>query len=392
MRNGKPLLALLALVSLMVFAACGAAGSDGSADEGKGITTETGEAAQDASEKGRQAAEADGGRTDLPSEQVSLAVLNGKDEMTQRVAAHFKKAVKPLGWTQIPCDGAGKIKALQTCVEGQTRSNPAAIFTFGFDPSEIEGALKKLQDEDIPVINLGRPISENEFVTASYTVDEEAQGELLNDFLKDKLESVDSSTRNLATFGLPTGGWEQAEDRLKNRLDDLDPQYVEEFTTDISKKKKMEETTKKQVKEVLTDNSDIKAFYHYYGPAATITGKTLGEEGIKAKGFPEKPLVLAWNGDTTVLEGMRKGQIDAITDVAYEGTVWVGLDQLAQEVARNKELPPEPRPRYPITFLEPELITPEVIPPKGEYRKPEDDFVTFFETKWKEEFGEPEPE
>jgi hypothetical protein len=79
-----------------------------------------------------------------------------------------------------------------------------------------------------------------------------------------------------------------------------------------------------------------------------------------------------------------------------EADGWAAVDQLAEMFARDGSLDSLPEDW---TELEPlygtdirngesiQVIDESNLPPEGEYVPPKVDFVTFFKTKWKEEFG-----
>jgi hypothetical protein len=86
---------------------------------------------------------------------------------------------------------------------------------------------------------------------------------------------------------------------------------------------------------------------------------------------------------------MKAGAVDVALDVPYDAGPWVGVDQLLQFWGLDKPFAKEPQPTYPGigTVYDYEVITKDNLPPEGEYRTPKNDFVTFFKTKWADQFG-----
>ena len=85
---------------------------------------------------------------------------------------------------------------------------------------------------------------------------------------------------------------------------------------------------------------------------------------------------------------MRAGAIDAVSDVPYDASGWVAVDQIAEFEARETPMSPEPQPDYPGigTVYDYVVVDSSNLPPEGEYRVPENDYQTFFKTKWSNEF------
>ena len=56
--------------------------------------------------------------------------------------------------------------------------------------------------------------------------------------------------------------------------------------------------------------------------------------------------------------------------------------------ARETPFDTSPQPSYGgLEIFDYAIVTKENLPPAGQYRESKNDFVTFFKTKWQEEFG-----
>ena len=104
--------------------------------------------------------------------------------------------------------------------------------------------------------------------------------------------------------------------------------------------------------------------------------------------FPDKPYVVTFHADLGTQDLMRRGAIDAVFDVPYDAAGWVAADQAAEYFARRTPIPKTPPPAYGgFDIYDYAMVTNDNLPPKGQYRTPKNDFVTFFKTKWLDEFG-----
>ena len=100
-------------------------------------------------------------------------------------------------------------------------------------------------------------------------------------------------------------------------------------------------------------------------------------------------MVATFHADLGTLELMKQGTVDVVVDVPYDASPWIGVDQLLEHFARDTAFEKAPQPSYPGVgdVFDYEVVTSDNLPPDGEYRAPKVDFVTFFQTKWKTEFG-----
>ena len=66
----------------------------------------------------------------------------------------------------------------------------------------------------------------------------------------------------------------------------------------------------------------------------------------------------------------------------------MAVDQAAEFFSRGKAFDKNPAPDYGgFEIYDYVLVTKDNLPPEGQYRTPKNDFVTFFKTKWQDEFG-----
>jgi hypothetical protein len=86
---------------------------------------------------------------------------------------------------------------------------------------------------------------------------------------------------------------------------------------------------------------------------------------------------------------MRQGAIDFTSEVNYDASVWMGMDQLAEHWARDTEISKENQPKYPVAgdFFTYVIVDKSNLPPKGQYVAPAWDVPSYFQAKWAAEFG-----
>ena len=139
---------------------------------------------------------------------------------------------------------------------------------------------------------------------------------------------------------------------------------------------------------MLEDHDKLKAVWVADGNSVEFAGKAVNK-AFKDLQFPDRPLVLGFNADPKAAEAIRDDEADAVADVAYDATLWIALDRIAELIGRDEQLNSVSVDDYPLDFLDIALVTKDNAPAKKKFREPKEDFVTFFTEKWKEEFGAP---
>jgi ABC-type sugar transport system substrate-binding protein len=197
------------------------------------------------------------------------------------------------------------------------------------------------------------------------------------------MQDVPENERTIVVHDFPTP-WASA--RTKAMLEVIKQANVKVVDTVQSDAANLVDGTRKVVSDQLTKHPDVKGIYLAFDSAAPGAAQAVGQK-FAGKAFPERPFVATFHGDLATLDLMRRGAIDMVVDVAYDATAFVAADQAAQFFARGTEISKEPRPDYPITFLDQVVLEADgELPAQGQYRETEDDFVTFFTEKWKKEF------
>lgn len=351
----------------------------------KGVESQQGSVADRAEAAGKQAALDAGGRSKVPRANIALLMANGKDDSSKRLKGALEVAGKVhLGWIPQPCDGKGDAKMLEKCAMGAIDSGSVDfIISAGNEPKDMSRILKKADFKDIPLINIRASVAPNPLIDASYVPDDRAQSSVLNRFMINRLEQVPRADRKIVVHTSSTGGGSARVEQLKRDIEGTGIQIVEETETDLKKPK----TANKKVKEQLEEHKGLKAVWLAHETSVEPAGKAV-KKAFKDKEFPDRPLVLGFNADPKAAEALRDDEADAVADVAYDATLWIALDRAAEHLGRQEPLP-KVLPDYPLDFLDIALVTKDNAPAEKKYREPEEDFVTFFVAKWREEFGPP---
>jgi len=378
-------LALLVCAFAVFAAACG---DDDDDSAGTGDTTgqaggdERTEAARTA---GLEAASAAGEQVEVPQITVGFVNILGAVESAQRAERTFKEATDVLGWTVNSCDAQGDPTRMARCADSLLDQNVDVLTVLGIEPSLIKAQLQKARQQNVPVVEFSGQVASDPLFAGTYYPDEPEAGQVLTDYVMEKLNELPDETVPISVIDYPVEWSTARTDTLKAAIADQEKvEIAVEATTDAAN---LVEGTRKQVNDQLTANPNLKAFWFGFDSAGQAGGQAV-QSRFAGETFPDKPLVVTFHADLATIELMRAGAVDAVSDVPYDAAGWIAADQIAEFVARDTPMADEPQPEYPGvgTIYDYVVVDTANLPAEGEYRTPENDFVTFFTTKWQNEF------
>jgi hypothetical protein len=116
----------------------------------------------------------------------------------------------------------------------------------------------------------------------------------------------------------------------------------------------------------------------------------MAQEVGRAQSGTRRTVVAGLYANPQAIAGIRAGTIDAVSDLPWQSSVWVGMDQVLQNITRKARIAGSQAVyrRYRLPFMRPYVIdrrnvgnSGAVIPVYGP------DYQTYFTTKWRKEFG-----
>ncbi len=387
MRKRFTWVGLVALVCALAVVAA-ACGDDDSGSSSAADTTAQGGAdarAETAKASGLEAATAAGTPVAVPATTIGFVNIVGAVESAQRAERTFKEATDVLGWKVNSCDAQGDPTKMARCADSLLDQKVDVLVVLGIEPSLIKAQLNKAKKQNVPVVEFSGQVAPDPLFAGTYYPDETQAGQVLTDYLMPKLNEVDADTVPIAVTDYPVQWSTERTDTLRAAVKDQSKVKIAvEATTDAAN---LVEGTRKQVNDQLTADPDLKAFWFGFDSAGQAGGQAVAAK-FPGKTFPDKPLVVTFHADLATNELMRSGAIDAVSDVPYDASGWIAVDQIAGFEARQTPMATTPQPEYPGmgTVYDYVIVDSSNIPPKGEYRVPENDYQTFFTTKWQNEF------
>lgn len=387
-RSWAPLVVLVLALGMLVAACGGGSDTTGGGEEAEGNAKPTG--IQEGTGNRKEAAEAAAAKVaespvKLPAKKVGILQILGSIESAQRAENALKEATSTLGWSATVCDAQGEPTKMAACGESLLNSGSEAIFVIGIEPSLIKAQLIKAKKMGVPMIEVTGQVEPDPNWSGTYYPDEGKAGQILSESLMKKLESVEG-TAEIAVADYPAG-WGHARTEELEKAVSKSGGKVKISAKSVTDAANLVQGTQQTVTDQLTQNPNLKAFWFAFDSAGQAGAPVIASK-YAGKEFPERPWVVTFHADLGTIELMRKGEINEVVDVPYDASAWIGVDQAAEYFARETPFDTSPQPSYGgFEIFDYAIVTKENLPPAGQYREPKNDFVTFFKTKWQEEFG-----
>ena len=378
-------LAALVCALALLAAACGDDDDSSSSTPATDTAAQGDARTQLAEESGLAAATAIGEKVEVPPLNVGFVNIVGAVESAQRAERTFTEAADVLGWKVNSCDAQGDPTQMARCSDSLLDQNVDVLVVLGIEPSLIKAQLSKAKNQNVPVVEFSGQVAPDPGFAGTYYPDEPAAGQVLTDYLVEKLNALPDATVPIAVTDYPVQWSTARTDTLRKAVEGQSKIKIEvDATTDAAN---LVEGTRKQVNDQLTANPDLKAFWFGFDSAGQAGAQAV-QQKFPGETFPDKPMVVTFHADLSTIDLMRAGAIDAVSDVPYDASGWVAVDQIAEFFARETPMASEPQPQYQGVgdTYDYVVVDSTNLPPEGEYRTPEHDYQTFFTTKWSNEF------
>jgi ABC-type sugar transport system substrate-binding protein len=416
MRIRRNLLLVVAVLALAVFAtACGSSGGSSSAtsssapsaagsEEGsteasseestgeeasgeantESVGAQTGALAEEAKEAGEKAATESGKPMTLPSD-ITVGLVQGTDEseVSRRTEHAVKEAVEILGWKSKICVGQGVPTKIGQCAQSLVDANVNVILSNANEPAYINRALRVAKEKEIPFFNVGGDVPSSSYFAGSYVPNDAKMGEALNELLFKEMEAREGNELAIQD-SKAVGALVTRREALQKGIEEHpEVEVVAENETDFANPTP---SVTSAVRTVLTAHPDTTAFWgslDFDFPVISHTAEAMAKGG-------ELPIIVGFFGDKANLALIEEEKGTGVVEVASEADSYIALDQYIEMLTRKVAPSQEkfaPETFYSLDFGKPTVVTKENLPPKGQYVEPPADFVTFFSTKWGDEFG-----
>lgn len=350
-----------------------------------GITPSTGARGRYDAAEGIKAAQRAGKPVKLPKKKAGILQIVGAVVSAQRAERGLQAALKAIGWSFVRCDAQGDPAKMEACGQSLLNQKIDVLFNLGVEPSLINGTLQRAQRENVLVIAFGGMVTGSP-LEYNYGPNEAAVGELLATHMVSELNKL-PGTKPIAIWDFPAVWATARTKRLRKKLE-TNPsiQLKHDSTVDGLN---VVDGTRAGVAAQLTQTPNLKGIWIAFDSAAFGAAQAIAQK-FPGKSFPDSPCIYTFHADQPNLEAMRRGDICALSDSAYDNSGWISVDQAAEWFARKRKPSRKLDGGYgkSVNFMQPILVTrTRNLPPPGKFVEAPNSAVTFFKAKWKAEFG-----
>lgn len=390
---------LAALALALVVAACGGSSSKTGASEstsGESTSAATGEepegpvagmspaAVKEAEEAGEKAAENEGAPVKVEPKTLGLVDVTAESEAARRIEEGAEEAIAAMGWKVTTIDAEGNPAKSESAMMSFVNQKVDAIIDLSNSTSAITQALAAANEHKIPVINIGGIQDPSPNINSQFAVNETELTEKLDEYI---LAHVEPGAEG-AVFNFPL--------LLSERLRD------EQFHRDTAGKVNIVATHQSNFAALVSDTQNAaRAILSAHPNLEFFWGDTDAQmpaiaQVLKSKNLCGKVQNYNYYDDKANLAAIREGCATAIATSPLGADGWAATDVLAEMWGRNNPISSLPKnwealqSTYGVDIRDGEaiqVIDKANLPPEGQYATPTFDYIAFFKSKWKKEFG-----
>ncbi len=326
-------------------------------------------------------AKAAGAKVSAPTgKTIAVILLSGTSSESIGVVATAKQIGKMFGYKVITCDPNFDPQKVVQCATSMVAQHPAVVFSVSTNTGAMGSGFTQAVSQGIPwfdVVSAAVPAKG----LFNYGTDGFKLTKILDAYMFKQMKAA-SAGKKPTLFGIdaPTVGIASANES-KQVKKDAKAAGIQLTLHNLDLSNAVQDAISSS-KQALQQNPGLGGMWTYCDFCLPLMAQQAQTAGSKA-------VVAGEYANPAAVNGIKKGTIDAVSDLAWQASVWVAMDQALQHWARKTPIAHGPAvfSKYPLKFFEPYLITRSnvgsgtAIPVFGP------DYQTYFTTKWKKEFG-----
>jgi ABC-type sugar transport system substrate-binding protein len=321
-------------------------------------------------------AKAAGAKVSAPTgKTIGVILLSGTSAQSLGVVATAKQIAKMFGYKVITCDPNFDPQKVVQCATSIVAQHPAVVFSVSTNTGSMGSGFTQAVSQGIPwfdVVSAAVPAKG----LYNYGNDGFKLAKILDAYMFKQM----TGSRTVFGVDAPTVGIASS-NASKQVAKDAKAAGVKLTLHNLDLSNAVQDTIS-STKQALQQNPDLGGLWTYCDFCTPLMAQQAQTAGSKA-------IVGAQYANGAAVSGIKKGTISAVSDLPWQASVWVAMDQVLQNWTRKTAIARGPAvySKYPLKFFEPYLITKSnvgsgtAIPVFGP------DYQTFFMTKWKKEFG-----
>jgi ABC-type sugar transport system substrate-binding protein len=315
---------------------------------------------------------------------IGVIQLSGTSSQSIGVLATARQIAKMFGWKVAVCDPNFDPQKVAQCATSIAAQNPAVVFSVSTNTGAMGSGYQDAVKRGIPWISVVSGV-----VPAAglrdYGTDGFALAKIIDTYLIKAMRAA-STQKPLKLFAIeaPTVGIASANSSKQLVTDANAAGDVDVIHHDLDLSNAVQDTLNTS-KQALQQNPNLAGMWTLCDFCLPL----MAQEVAQAQGSSRKTVVAGLYANPQAIAGIRDGKIDAVSDNPWLSSVWVGMDQVLQNLTRKTPIAGTRTvyKKYKLKFMQPYVIDKRnvgnfgaVIPVYGP------DYQTYFTTKWKKEF------
>jgi ABC-type sugar transport system substrate-binding protein len=319
------------------------------------------------------------------SRTIGVIQLSGTSSQSIGVLATARQIAKMFGWKVVVCDPNFDPQKVAQCATSIVAQNPSVVFSVSTNTGAMGSGFQDAVDRGIPWISVISGVVPARGLR-DYGTDGFALAKIIDTYLIREMRARNTQNpRKLFAIEAPTVGIASANSSKQLAADAQAAGDVEVIHHDLDLSNAVQDTLTTS-KQALQQDPNLAGMWTLCDFCLPLMAQEVGQ----AQGANRKTVVAGLYANPQAVEGIRNGTIDAVSDCPWLSSVWVGMDQVLQNLTRKTPVASTATvyKKYKLQFMRPYVIGTRnvgnfgaVIPVYGP------DYQTYFTTKWRQEFG-----
>lgn len=311
---------------------------------------------------------------------IAVIELSATSAESIGVVAAAKQIANVFHYKVITCDPNFDPQKVIQCATSMVAQHPSVIFSVSTNTGAMGSGFSQAVAAGIPwfdVVSAAVPAKG----LYNYGTDGFKLAKILDDYMFQQMKAANPG-KSLKLFGIdaPTVGIASANES-KQVKNDAKAAGIDLTLHNLDLSNAVQDTIS-STKQALQQNAGLAGMWTYCDFCLPLMAQQAQTAGSKA-------VVAGQYANPAAITGIKKGTINAVSDLPWQASVWVAMDQVLQNWSRKTSIAPGPAvyKKYPLDFFQPYLITKSNVGSGAGIPVFGSDYQTFFMTKWSKEFG-----